>query len=58
MSVIEHAQSKNYSQIAIVTHGKFTKALFDHIMKIEEEVNLKLSAINVIDFETQRAILA
>jgi broad specificity phosphatase PhoE len=56
-TVINDARSMSWQRIAIVTHGKFTQALFEHVFRLQEEVDLKLSAVNVIDYEPARAVL-
>jgi len=54
-AVIADAQSTNCQTIAIVTHGKFTQALFEYVLRLEDKVDLKLCAVNVIDYEPARA---
>lgn len=56
-TVVTEVQSMNWHRIAIVTHGKFTQALFEHVLRLQGDVNLKLSALNVIEYEPARATL-
>jgi len=56
-TVIADAQTTNCHRIAIVTHGKFTQALFEYVLRLQGQVNLKLSAVNVIEYEPARATL-
>jgi broad specificity phosphatase PhoE len=55
--VIEIALEKGYQSFAIVTHGKFTQTLFKHVLKINEGVDLKLSAINTVEYTPATATL-
>lgn len=56
-TVIIDAQSTSWRRIAIVTHGKFTQALFEHVLRIQGDVDLKHSAVNMIEYEPARATL-
>jgi broad specificity phosphatase PhoE len=49
--VIDLAKENGAEAVAIVTHGKFTQALFEYVLKIQEGVDLKLSAVNVIEYQ-------
>lgn len=49
--VVRDAQGAGRTRIAIVTHGKFSHALFQSVLEWKGEVDLKLSAVNVIDYE-------
>lgn len=51
------AQSKGQQRIAIMTHGKFTRALFEEVLRLEGKIDLKLSAMNVIDYKPAKAVL-
>jgi len=55
--VLHLAQSKGQERVAIMTHGKFTQALFEEVLKLEGKVDLKLSALNVIDYNPAAAVL-
>ena len=55
--VMEIASRENYQSFAVVTHGKFTQTLFKHVLKITEGVDLKLSAINTVDYTPATAAL-
>lgn len=55
--VMRLAQAKGQQRIAIMTHGKFTRALFEEVLRLEGQVNLKLSALNVIDYKPASATL-
>jgi len=57
-TIIIDATAKKLSVIGIVIHGKFTQALFDDVLGIEQEFNLKLSALNVLHYQPQSAELA
>lgn len=37
--------------IALVTHGKFSQCLFEDVLKIKDKVDLKLSAVNVLEYQ-------
>jgi len=50
-TVLKDAQSKGHTTIGIVTHGKFTAALFEDVLAIDKPFNLKLSALNVLEYE-------
>ena len=49
--VCNDAQSKGHSVIGIVTHGKFTAALFEDVLAISQPFDLKLSALNVLEYQ-------
>jgi broad specificity phosphatase PhoE len=49
--VVRDAQAAGRNRIAIVTHGKFSHALFQNVLEWKGEVDLKLSAVNVIEYE-------
>ncbi len=55
--VLRLAQSRRQQRIAIMTHGKFTQALFEEVLKLEGKIDLKLSAMNVIDYSPATAVL-
>jgi broad specificity phosphatase PhoE len=55
--VIDLAKENNVETFAIVTHGKFTQALFEYVLKIREGVDLNLSAINIIDYQPATATI-
>jgi broad specificity phosphatase PhoE len=55
--VLRLAQSKKQQRIAIMTHGKFTQALFEEVLRLEGKIDLKLSAMNVIDYRLATAVL-
>lgn len=48
--VVNDALARQLTAIGIVTHGKFTQALFEDVLGIPEKVDLKLSALNVIEY--------
>lgn len=49
-SIVSDAVAHDYETIALVTHGKFTQALFEETLKINKNVYLDLSAINQIEY--------
>lgn len=55
--VVTQAQLNGHDTIGVVTHGKFTAALFNDVLNVEQEYNLKLSALNIVDYEPQTATL-
>jgi broad specificity phosphatase PhoE len=57
-TVVLSAQEKGLETIAVVTHGKFSHALYNHVWRITEPINLKLSSINTIDYTPPQASLA
>lgn len=54
-SVILDAMRHDAETIGIVTHGKFTQALFEEILLLKDKVNLKLSALNTLDYRPAAA---
>lgn len=54
--VITDAITKGYTSIAIVTHGKFTKALLNDVLLIDNTYNKELGSINHIEFIPPRLI--
>jgi broad specificity phosphatase PhoE len=57
-AVVQDAQNKGYQTIGVVTHGKFTSALFEDVLRIREPFDLKLSAVNLLDYQPAVASLA
>ena len=49
--VISDAAESGADDIGVVTHGKFSKALLEDVLKIEDPYDLKLSALNVIEYQ-------
>ena len=49
--VVNSAASQGKERILIVTHGKFSRALFEHVLAIDEEFDLKLSAVNIVEYQ-------
>lgn len=56
--IVDDASAKGHGTIGIVTHGKFTAALFDDVLKIRDPYDLKLSALNILDYQPSAALLA
>ena len=56
-SIVRDAALRELSTIGIVTHGKFTQALFEEVLGLSEKVDLKLSAVNVIEYQPASALL-
>ena len=55
--VTDLALAQGIERLAIVTHGKFTQALFEYVFKIKENVYLDLSALNIVDYKPATAVL-
>jgi broad specificity phosphatase PhoE len=55
--VLETARLNKVETFAIVTHGKFTQALFEYVLKIQDGVDLNLSAVNVIEYQPAKATI-
>jgi 2,3-bisphosphoglycerate-dependent phosphoglycerate mutase len=53
--VVADARKNNFDRVVIVTHGKFTQALFAEVLGIDKDVYLDLSALNVVDYEPAMA---
>lgn len=56
--VATDAIANNHETIGVVTHGKFTAALFDDVLNIRQPYDLKLSALNIVDYQPSVASLA
>ena len=56
-AVVRDAQERGFEAIAVVTHGKFSHALYNQVWHLTEPVNLKLSSVNAIDYAAERARL-
>lgn len=56
-TVAQDARSKGYGVIGVVTHGKFTTALFEDVLGIDQPFDLKLSALNVLEYQPSVASL-
>ena len=50
-TVVSDAIGRGHETIGIVTHGKFTAALFNDVLKIKEPFDLKLSALNALAYQ-------
>ena len=48
--VVAESKKSSYECIGIVTHGKFTQALLKDVLNIEKDIDLKLSALNILDY--------
>lgn len=57
-TVVKDARSKGHAVIGLVTHGKFTAALFEDVLAIDQPFDLKLSALNVLEYQPTAAFLA
>jgi broad specificity phosphatase PhoE len=57
-TVAQDARSKGHGVIGIVTHGKFTAALFEDVLAISQPFDLKLSALNVLEYQPSVASLS
>jgi broad specificity phosphatase PhoE len=55
--VIDLANENHAESFAVVTHGKFTQALFEYVLKIKDGVDLNLSAINAIEYQPATATI-
>ena len=55
-AVVADTQARGLQRVAVVTHGKFTQALFQCVWGLRAE-DVKLGAINVVDYEPPRAVL-
>lgn len=56
-SVVADASSRDLERIAVITHGKFTQALFQHVLGIDGNIYLTLGSVNQIDYEPPHAKL-
>ncbi len=56
--VIRDANVHRYETIGIVTHGKFTAALFEDVLGITDPIDLKLSALNLLSYQPASASIA
>jgi broad specificity phosphatase PhoE len=50
--VVEAAQAAGHDQVAIVTHGKFTKGLFREVLRLSDEYDSSHASINVVDYSS------
>lgn len=57
-SVVQDAQDNGHEIIGVVTHGKFTSALFEDVLRIRDPFDLKLSAVNILTYHPQVASLS
>jgi broad specificity phosphatase PhoE len=53
--IISHALKIDVPVVGVVTHGKFTKAAFENVLKISQDYDLKLSALNVIEHHPSKS---
>lgn len=53
-AVTAHASENGYRAAIVVTHGKFTHALFERVFQLGAEVTPQLGAINVVDHEPSK----
>lgn len=56
-TVVQDAGSQGHGVVGVVTHGKFTAALFEDVLAIEQPFDLKLSALNVLEYQPSAASL-
>lgn len=49
-AVMAAADSSGYSNVLVVTHGKFTLGLFSEVLRVGADYNRELGAINVIEW--------
>jgi broad specificity phosphatase PhoE len=54
--VVRHASDLNVGTAVVVTHGKFTQALFERVLRLGSDVMPQLGSINAVDYEQARAI--
>ena len=50
-AVVSRASTEQFERLAIVTHGKFTQALFERVLGTTGQVALDFTAVNVIQFQ-------
>lgn len=55
--VVCDALARNITTIGVVTHGKFTQALFEDVLFMPEKIDLKHSALNIIEYQPASANL-
>ncbi len=55
--VVDDATKRGWTRVGVVTHGKFSKALFEGVLALEGQVDTKLSALNVIEHRLASAKL-
>lgn len=51
LTVVRTAQGEQLDTIAIVTHGAFTRALFEHVLQFDGQPVYELGAVNVVDYQ-------
>jgi 2,3-bisphosphoglycerate-dependent phosphoglycerate mutase len=57
-AVVADASANGHTTIGVVTHGKFTAALFEDVLHVKEPYDLKLSALNILRYQPSVASLA
>lgn len=55
--VTDESEAKNYDEIVIVSHGKFTQALADFVFRFGDSVSIDLSAILSVDYTASQSVL-
>ena len=55
--VILDAVKRKAETIAVMTHRRFTQALFEEVLQVEGKIDLKLSAMNVLEYEPAKVAL-
>lgn len=53
-AVSSHATENGVSTAVVLTHGKFTQALFERVFRLGADVMPQLSGINAVEFEPAR----
>lgn len=54
VAVSSHAVENRFGTAIVVTHGKFTQALFERVFKLGADVIPQLTSINIVDHEPAR----
>lgn len=55
-AVATHAHENRITTAVVLTHGKFTQALFERVFRLGEGVMPQLSGINAVEYEPARAV--
>ncbi len=54
-TVVRDAQERGFQSIVLATHGKFTQALFEHVLHLKKDVYAELGDVNIVDYSPATA---
>ncbi|EFH80521.1 histidine phosphatase family protein [Ktedonobacter racemifer] len=56
--IVEMAQRQHVERVAIVTHGGVLLTLFEHVLRVPDEIHHHVGAVNVVEYQPAQATLS